>query len=142
MYHLTDEVKTTRIMNAVAAGSTDQTSSVVDMAGFDGCRFIALFGALTTNQVTALRIQESDNSNGSPATDVTGAVTSALADADGNKMLIVDVQRPTKRYLIAVVDRATANAVIDGVVAEQYRARTVPTTQPTSVKEAVKVTIG
>lgn len=137
--HLTDKTKTTRVMNAVAAGTTSQTSSVIDMQGFDGCRFTALFGALTATQVTSLKVQQSDNSDGSSAEDLTGASTAALADGDGNKCLIVDVLRPTKRYLKAVVVRGTANAVIDGVIAEQYTARTLPTTQPTSVKEAVKV---
>ncbi len=138
MYHLTDTTKTTRVLNAVAAGTSDQESAAVDMAGYDAVRFIALFGALTSTQVTKLVIEHSDAS-GSGFVPISGATTAALADADGNKMLIVDVSRPTKRYVRAVVDRHTANAVIDGVIAEQYRARTLATSQPASVKEVVKV---
>lgn len=138
MKHLTDQTKTTRVMNAVAAGTSDQESSAVDMSGFDAVRFIALFGALTATQVTKLIAEHSDAS-GSGFTPIADATTAALEDTDGNKLLIVDVSRPTKRYVRAVIDRGTANAVIDGVIAEQYRARTLPATQPTSVKETVKV---
>lgn len=139
MYHLTDEIKTTRVLNAVAAGTDDAPSTAVDMAGFDGVRFVALFGALTAGQVTKLVIEHSDASS-TGFDPVAGGTTALLADADGNKLLIADCQRPLKRYVRVTVDRGTQNAVIDGVIAEQYRARTLPTTQPTSVKEALKVT--
>lgn len=138
MNHLTDVTRTTRVLNAVAAGTSDQESAAVDMAGYDAVRFVALFGALTASQVTKLVIEHSDAGD-SGFVPISGATTAALADGDGNKMLIVDVSRPTKRYVRAVVDRGTANAVIDGVIAEQYRPRTLPTSQPTSVKEAVAV---
>lgn len=134
--HLTDLVKTVHVLNAVAAGTTNQNTTSVDMAGFDGCRFVADLGALTATQVTSLKVQGStDNSNWS---DITGAATAAMADADSSKTLIVDVIRPTQRYLRGVVLRATANAVINCVLAEQYRLRTLPATQDTSVSQQTK----
>lgn len=138
MKHLTDETVTKRVMNAVAAGDSDQESSVVDMAGFDAVRFTALFGTLTANQETSLVIEHSDASD-TGFTPIANASTADLADDDDNDMLIVDVSRPMKRYVRAVVKRDTANAVIDGVIAEQYRPRTLPTTQDATVVEAVKV---
>ena len=88
--------------------------------------------------MTKLQIQGStDNSSFS---DITAAVSSALADGDSGKALIVDVCRnATYRYIRPVVQRATANAVINNVVALQYRPRTVGTTQPASVSSLVKV---
>jgi hypothetical protein len=123
---LLKDCKIVRVMNAVAAGTSDQNSSVVDTQGWDGVCFIAAFGTLTATQVTLLKAQHGDASNLSDAADITGAATAALADGDSNKLAVVDVRRPVKRYARAVVDRGTANAVIDGVIAILYRGDTVP----------------
>lgn len=130
------DCKVTRVMNAVAAGTSDQNSSVIDMTGFDSVQFIALFGALTATQVTQIKIQQGAASNLSDAADLLGTNNGPLADADGNKMLMTQVMRPTKRYVRLVVDRGTANAVIDGVIAIQFNSRSGPVTQDTSVKSA------
>lgn len=140
---LSDRVKTTRVMNGVTAGTTVQKSTGVDMTaapGFNSVRFTGLFGALTTNQVTSMKVQHSDTDVDGDYVDVTGAASAALADADGNKMIQVDVKDVSKRYYRAYVSRATANAVIDGVIAEQYDSGASPVTQPTSVKQLVSVT--
>lgn len=132
---LSSDVKITRVMNAVAAGTSAQNSTAVDMAGWDGCLFVASFGTLTATQVTSIKAQQSADSGGSPDdfSDLTGTLVGPLADGDSNKMLCLDVQRPGKRHLRCVVNRGTANAVIDGVIAIQYKGRTLPATQPTSV---------
>ncbi len=134
MHNLTYEVKTVRIMNAVAAGTSDQTSSALDTQGYEGVRFIALFGALTATQVTSIKAQQSSDDGSSDAySDIAGSGSAALDDADGNQMLILDIYQPQKRYLKLVVDRGTANAVIDGVIAELYRPRVMPVTADSSV---------
>jgi hypothetical protein len=63
-----------------------------------------------------------------------------MADGDSNKLLVVDVRRLTKRYLTAVLERATANAVIDGIVVILYRAVRVPVTADASISQSVAVT--
>lgn len=115
---LSKNVAIDRVMNAVAAGTSDQNSDSVDMAGFDGVLFIALLGTLTATQVTKLTAQHSADDSTFAA--ITGGSTDAMADADSNKLLFVDVYRPQNRYVRAVVDRGTANAVIDGVLAIRY----------------------
>lgn len=123
-------IAVTRPLNSVAAGTSNQTSSAVDMQGYDGCVFIAHLGTLTATQVTSLKVQSSTDDGSTDAyADITGSATSAAADADSNKMLIVDVFRPAERYLKAVVVRGTANAVIDGVTAIRYRGRKAPISQ-------------
>jgi hypothetical protein len=130
---LTERTRVVRVMNAVAAGTSNQNGTGVDMSqngGFRGIRFTALFGALTGTQVTSLKAQESsDNSNWS---DLAGSNTGPLADTDSNKSLILDVYRPQKQYIRPVVVRGTANAVIDGVTAELYEPITEPTSKDTS----------
>lgn len=125
-----------RCMNGVVAGTSDQTTSAVDMqAGgfFDEVTFLVLFGALTANQVTTIKVQQSsDDGSADDYTDIEGSASPALADADGNKMIAYTV-RPSKRYLKLIIDRGTANAVIDGVIAIKRFAREVPVTQPTTI---------
>src|SRR5512137_837557 len=132
--NLSKAVKVARVLNGVAAGTTEQSGSVVDMQGFEGVQFVALFGALTATQVTSLKVQQGTLADGSDMPDLAGSLHTALADADGNKCLVTDVYRPQKRYVRAVVTRGTANAVIDGVIALQYSARVQPITNDSTVK--------
>ena len=123
-FQLSTSVKPIRVMNAVAAGTTDQNSDWVDVSNADGVRFIAMFGALTASQVTFVKLQGANASDKSDAADLldstTGTVikTANLADGDGNKTAVVEVYKPKVQFVRAVIDRGTANAVIDGVVAE------------------------
>jgi hypothetical protein len=132
--NLSKSLKVTRALNGVVAGTSNQNGSVIDMNGFEGVQFVALFGALAPNQVTSLKVQQGDLADGSDMTDLAGSAHAALADTDGNKCLVTDVFRPQKRYVRAVVTRGTANAVIDGAIALQYSSRVQPTTNDTTVK--------
>ena len=132
--NLSKSVKVIRALNGVAAGTSSQNGAVIDMSGFEGVQFVALFGALTPNQVTGLKVQQGNLTDGSDMADLAGSAHIALADADANKCLVTEVFRPQERYVRAVVIRGTANAVIDGVIALQYSSRTKPTTNDTTVK--------
>lgn len=139
--HLSDVVKTVRVMNAVAAGTTDQNGTGVDMQGYDAVRFVAGFGTLTATQVTSLKAQQSsDNGSSDAYADIEGSDTGNAGDDDDNDLLITDLIRPTERYVRPVVLRETANAVIDFVIAELYRARDIPVTQDATVIACNKVT--
>lgn len=126
--NLSKNVKVTRVMNAVAAGTGDsQNGSGVDMSGFEGVVFIAAFGTLTDGAVTTLKAQQDTVSNFATAADLAGTAMS-IADTSDNDLLVLDIYRPSERYVRPVITRATANAVIDGVIAIQYGARELPTT--------------
>lgn len=116
-----------RAVNATAAGTSVLTASTgVDMLGFEGALIICSMGALTASQVTSL--QATDSATNSSYVAITNAVTAAALDADSNKLLVLDVYRPVKRFLSVQVNRATANAAIDGVVIVQYNTKKAPTT--------------
>jgi hypothetical protein len=131
--------KVSRVSNAVAAGTTAVNCTSVDMAGFDSVAFYAAFGTLSATQVTSLKAQ--DSADNSTFADITGAVTANMADADSNKLLVLEVYRPLRRYVRAVVQRATANAVVDSVTAVQRSAKKLPPTNDTTVS-ASKTTVG
>src|SRR4051794_10485321 len=114
---LSENVRISRLKNAVAAGTSNQTGTTVDMAadgGYDGCLFLALLGTLTASQVTQMKLtQSSDDGVADGYSDIAGSKTDAMADADSNKLIAIDIKRPTKQYLQPILMRATANAVLD-----------------------------
>lgn len=136
MFSLVKEAKFTRVSNAVAAGTTDVEATSVDMAGFDAVAFVVEFGTITSTAVTSVKVQGSaDNSTfvDLESTSIT------VADDDDNQIFVADVVRPPYRYLRCVVDRGTANAVIDGITAIQYQARFMPVTQPSTTTGELNV---
>lgn len=138
MFAQQEQQKITRVLNAVAAGTTNQNTSSVDMQGWDSVEFVLHMGALTATQVTKLKAQQSsDDASTDAFDDLAGSATAAAADADSGKLLRCEVVKPTKRYVRAVVLRGTENAVLNSVIAIQRRARRVPITQSTTVS-AVK----
>jgi hypothetical protein len=130
--NLLKEIKVTRVLNAVAAGTTNQTSSTIDMESWDGVMFVASFGTLTGGAVTNIYARQGQQSGMGDAADLAGTKVS-IPDTDSNKVLVLDVFRPAERYVNCIVGRATANAVIDGVVAIQYKGRVTPSVQPATV---------
>ena len=116
----------------MAAGQTNQNGSIIDMANYEGVVFIAALGALASGAVTGLKVQMGSESNLSDAADLAGTAIS-IADSDDNKLLVVDVNRPSERYVRAVLTRGTGDATIDGVVAIQYGPRLMPVTQDSTV---------
>lgn len=130
MSNLAPTVKVTRLMNAVAAGTSDQLSSALDMQGFDGVILLTAFGTITSGAVTSVEVHQCDTSGGSYAA-LTGT-SIAVADDDDNQVVVHDIYRPRERYIKVNIDRGTQNAVIDGVTAIQYGARVQPTTNDSS----------
>ena len=49
-HNLTHNVKTVRVINATAAGTSDVNGATVDMQGFEAVRFLVGFGTLTASQ--------------------------------------------------------------------------------------------
>ena len=134
--NLSKGVKTTRVMNAVAAGVSDQNSSSVNMANFESVLFVAALGTLTAGQVTNMKAQQSDDDGVSDAwSDLLGTLTAAMDDGDSDKLIQLDIVKPRKQYVRAVLVRATQNAVIDGIVAYQYGPLKLPTTHDSSVQD-------
>lgn len=124
--------KLIRVSNAVAVGTTAVNSTVVDMANFEGVRFIVQFGAITDG-TPAVKVQQGQQSDGSDAADLEGTSV-AGAITDDNKLLVVEVYRPRERYVRCVVTRGGATgAVIDGILAELYGPRIMPVTKDASV---------
>ena len=133
MQDYSKEVKTTLAKGPVAAGSTDVTdAAILDCQGFEGFAVEAAFGTLTSTTVAGIKIQQSDASDMSGATDLEGSKL-LIPDTDSNKILISNVFKPLKRYARVIILRATANAVVNLVTYKQYGAKKPPVTQSSDV---------
>jgi len=131
---LSANCKVIHVLNAVAAGTSDQTGAEIDMQGWEGVCFIADIGALNATQQTALQAIGS-NASGAEAEFNTNAQTPFMADGDGNKVLVLDVFQPVTRYVKPVVIRGTANAVINCVIAILYRGHKKPLVEDATVSQ-------
>ena len=138
MHALLSNTKITRVMDAKAAGATAVNSTAVDMQNYEGVLFIAAFGTLADDQATSIEAQQATASAGT-FTDLSGTTVGDMEDDDDNQLLILDIKNPTERYVRCTVNRATANAVIDGVIAVQYGPRKKPTTQGSTVSASKAV---
>ncbi len=109
------------ISTAVAAGSVDENTGGIDtLNGGNKARkvtFILFFGAITAAGVQGLKLQQSDDDgSGDSYGDVLGSAV-AVADDDDDKMAVLEVINPGKRWVRCVVTRATQNSVIEAGVA-------------------------
>jgi hypothetical protein len=119
---ITDHAKPCQIVTttAGAAAATDITSTAVDMAGYEGCLFLVAFGAIVTNAVTSIKLQQSsDDAAADDYTDLTDTAQTVADDKD-NTSFIIDVKNPQKRYLKLIVSRATQNSTVGVVYAIPY----------------------
>lgn len=134
--NLLKNCKITVVEAAATAATTELVTDVLDMSGYDGVMFIALTGDVTASSVLTLTVKaNSANSVSSPTPitqKATDAFTAGASDAD-SKALVVDVYKPTLRYVFASLTRTAQNAVIGGIIAIQYQAKDMPTSQDATV---------
>ncbi|MBS1198150.1 MAG: hypothetical protein H6R18_1935 [Proteobacteria bacterium] len=134
--NLSKGIKVTVVEAAATAATSELVSDVLDMSGYEGVLFLALTGDVTASSVLTLTVKANSANSVSSPTPVTqkatAAFTAGASDAD-SKLLMVDVYKPTLRYVFASLTRADQNAVIGGVIAIQYGASNKPTTQDASV---------
>jgi hypothetical protein len=113
--------------------STDfQAGAVLDMSGFDSVTFVALMD-VTTASSTGLGTLVYMHSNSTSTTDMvscTGADYIAQTTSMVDKLLVLDVNKPQKRYVSAYLEQdAAANT---NILAIQYNNRKGAITQDTS----------
>lgn len=135
MFHnLLKNIKIDPIGALVAsANNTDNDSKVVDMAGFDGCLFIAEVALMTSGGVAALTIEGIATDATGTGAALTGAVATITETASAlyaNSLLVVNVRRPQLRYLQAVRTSTTQTVTFGPLIAIRYKGETpVPITQ-------------
>jgi len=120
--NLSKGVKITLVQAPLAAGQTGATGASVDMTGFDGVMFVGIVGEFAGAALLAVTAyQSSDDSTFNALSEM-----NALVD-DNDTFLLIDVYRPTDRYVRTTVARAGNDITYGGTIAIQYRARKKPT---------------
>lgn len=129
---LSSELKIIRHHGAEAAGVTVITPSAgVDTEGFGNCLFVVAVGTVTAGAATSIEVHQCDTAGGTYAALAGTNVT--IADDGDNKYYYVEVSRPQERFLKCVVNRATQNAVIDGIFAILGAPTSRPITASTTI---------
>ena len=130
--------KIDKVLIATADGTDDSLSGdILDLQDCDSVTGIAILGDVTTTAVVTLKAYTGDEAAlGDGAYETVTATVTADATSADNKLLALDVIKPGKRYCRFDLVRATANAVVDGVIGLRYNFRTIPTTQGTDVVDS------
>ena len=130
--------KIDKVLIATADGTDDSlTGDILDLQDCDSATGIAILGDVTATAVVTLKAYTGDEAAlGDGAYETVTATVTADATSADNKLLVLDVIKPGKRYCRFDLVRATANAVVDGVIGLRYNFRTIPTTQGTDVVDS------
>jgi len=126
--NLSTATKAIRLSNAATAATTSITSSALDCKGFDGALFIVSMGAIGATSVCTAKLQQSSDDGVADAYSDLLDTSISIADDDDNQLVMIDITKPQKRYLKLVLARATATAVVDGIMAQLYNPKNEPTT--------------
>lgn len=130
--NLTKSGKFLRLSNAAAAATTEISGTAVDMQGFKGLTLVVAMGAITTGAVTTLKAQQSSDDGSADAYSDIEGTSVTIADTDDNKLILLEINEPQKRYVKPIITRGTQNAVVDGVFGIQTGAKLEPVTQSTT----------
>lgn len=98
-----------------ASGATDRNGATVDTLGFAGVIFAVKLAAVATGGTNAIKLQHGDASNASDMADIKGSKVT-VADDDDNQLFLLQVEKPTKRYVRVVMDKDATNACAESVV--------------------------
>jgi hypothetical protein len=127
--NLLKNVKVDQILGYYAAGTTKETSDIIDMAGYDGVLFIAELGTLIAAGTLDVFVEEnSSNSTVGMARLATTAVYTVTAAAAllAKNCILVDIYKPLKEFLQCSITPAAQQAVILGITAIRYRGKAKP----------------
>lgn len=106
--------KIVKVADHSASGTSDVTSSIIDTAGYEGVVFRTSLS--TANATNTLKVQQSTENATDNMEDVAGT---SVSSGTTNEDLVVEVYRPTKRYLQVVVSRGAATTV-ESIWADLY----------------------
>lgn len=131
--NLSKNTQLQKAMDPQAAGTTDVNGDIIDAQNVNGgLDFGIHMGTITSTAVTSVKIQHGNAADGSDMTDIPDASLN-IPDSASNKLFEIEIVNPVKRYHRMVIDRGTANAVVNGGHVRLHGTRTKPRALHSSV---------
>lgn len=132
--NLSKNSKLIKVKDSQATGTTTITTDPIDTEGFDG---VMIFGKIATvNAGNFAKARQGAASNMSDGADLAG--TKIVPGTDGDSFLI-DIKRPTKRYVDVQVVRAGATTILGDIYALLYGPRKSPTSQGSTISAELNI---
>lgn len=122
---LLQTAKFTKVADSVTAGTSAVNGSALDMTGYLGVVFCTSYGTAASGNT--IKAQMADDSTGT-FEDLTGT---SVGVASSDEDVVVQVIKPTKRYVRCVSARGTSSTQGD-IWAIQFGARNIPVTNSVS----------
>lgn len=124
--NLSKNAKLTLVKATQPSAGTAVNSDSVDMEGFDGVMF---FGSITTANAAnfANAAQSSDDST---FADLEGT---KVVPGDNGDSFLIDIYKPTDRYVRCEIDRGGTNTITGDIYALQYCGRKVPVSHGSTI---------
>lgn len=124
--NLNKHIKVTMVKAAQTSAGTAINSDSVDMANWDGVLFVGTIA--TANAANFANVAQS--SDDSSFDDLAGT---KVVPGDNGDSFLIDVFRPSDRYVRCEIDRGGANTATGDIYAVQYGPRKLPVTHGTTV---------
>lgn len=124
--NLSKNAKVVRVKLAQTSAGTAINSDSVDMQGFEGVMFFGSFGTANASNF-ANAAQSEDDSSFADLKDT------KVVPGDNNDSFLIDVYRPTERYVRCEIDRGGANTATGDIYAVLYGAHKAPVTHGTTI---------
>lgn len=125
-----------------AASNTDDDSSIIDMAGYEGVIFICTITDSAQTGVGSLIVEQNtvNSATGMAALSGGSAVATSAANDDLNgKLLKVAVHKPRERYLRVNRTSATANIAFGELLYVKYGPRVMPVPDSATIADGEEV---
>ncbi len=118
---------------AAQIASAGVNGSAIDMSGWSGCLYLFNLGAMASGATFDARVVSSANSNMSGNANITNAALVQVANTANTNLWVLDVWRPTDRYIKLITTPATANTTYSVTTVRYGRTGTNPPTQTATV---------
>jgi hypothetical protein len=122
--NLSKNIKVTQCL-AYASGTAVREGAILDMSGWDGVIAVVCHATIAASAVGDVHWEQDSAAGGGTMADLAGTAIAVAAD-DDDQTWVMDLYKPTERYVRAVVTKDASNAQAESVTYIQYRGSKLP----------------
>lgn len=128
------------VSDTVAAGLTTIITDTVNMSQNDGVTFLVPMVSILDTGVITITAQGGDQSDGSDATDLTGAIVTYTAPGTvSSKLLAIELFRPLQAFVRLSISRTVANSALGIITAIKSSPSNAPIIQSPDVLDSLTI---